>query len=230
MKLYDISRPLTAATPTWPGDTAYRYTVNWPKAESGSVNVGKLVMSIHTGTHVDAPFHFDDAGKKTLELPLDLYVGAARVVDVSGRASIGADDLAGVDLSGVTRLLLKTLSWSDPEQFPAEICYLRPDLPPYLAERGIRLLGVDVPSVDQGAARSSRLAPAWHLYFGRTFAGRDRAWRLRTDCPAARPGRCRWQPGPRHPPPLKRRQTKNRLYREAACTVLLCLYLNLRPT
>ncbi|WP_025844973.1 arylformamidase [Brevibacillus agri] len=159
MKLYDISRPLTAATPTWPGDTAYRYTVNWPKAESSSVNVGKLVMSIHTGTHVDAPFHFDDAGKKTLELPLDLYVGAARVVDVSGRASIGADDLAGVDLSGVTRLLLKTLSWSDPEQFPAEICYLRPDLPPYLAERGIRLLGVDVPSVDP---LDSKELPAHH--------------------------------------------------------------------
>ncbi|MED1721903.1 arylformamidase [Brevibacillus parabrevis] len=159
MKLYDISRPLTKATPTWPGDTAFQYTVNWPKSESGSVNVGKLVMSIHTGTHVDAPFHFDDHGKTTLELPLDLYVGAARVVDVSGRASIGADDLAGIDLSGVTRLLLKTMSWSDPGTFPAEICYLRPDLPPFLAEKGIRLLGLDVPSVDP---LESKELPAHH--------------------------------------------------------------------
>lgn len=148
MTLYDISRPLRKGTPTWPGDTSFQYEVSWPKSESGSVNVGRLTMSVHTGTHVDAPFHFDDEGRKMIDLDLGLYVGTARIIDVADLDSVGADDLAGVDLIGVTRLLLRTSSWSDPEQFPATICYLRPDLAPFLAEKGVRLIGVDVPSVD----------------------------------------------------------------------------------
>lgn len=159
MILYDISRPLKRGMPTWPGDTPFQYEVSWPKSDSGSVNVGKLTMSIHTGTHVDSPFHFDDEGRKITDLDLNLYVGQAKLVDVAGRTSIGADDLANVDLTGITRLLLRTSSWSDPDQFPETICYLRPDLAPFLAKQGIRLIGVDVPSVDP---LDSKELPAHH--------------------------------------------------------------------
>lgn len=159
MILYDISRPLKRGMPTWPGDTPFQYEVSWPKSDSGSVNVGKLTMSIHTGTHVDAPFHFDDEGRKITDLDLNLYVGQAKLVDIAGRTSIGADDLANVDLTGITRLLLRTSSWSDPDQFPETICYLRPDLAPFLAKQGIRLIGVDVPSVDP---LDSKELPAHH--------------------------------------------------------------------
>ncbi|MFY0545331.1 arylformamidase [Brevibacillus sp. H7] len=148
MKVIDISRRLEKGVPTWPGDTTFAYEVSWSKEQSGSVNVGKLTMSIHTGTHIDAPFHFDNQGKRTLDLPLEVYMGPARVIDVSGRPSIGAEDLASYDLEGVTRLLLRTGSWVNPGEFPAEICYLRADIAPFLAEKGIKLIGVDVPSVD----------------------------------------------------------------------------------
>lgn len=148
MKLIDISRRLDKGVPTWPGDTTFAYEVSWSKEQSGSVNVGKLTMSIHTGTHIDAPFHFDNDGKRTIDLPLEVYIGRARVIDVSGLSSIGAEDLMRYDLDGVTRLLLRTGSWIDPDQFPADICYLRPDIAPFLAEKGVRLIGVDVPSVD----------------------------------------------------------------------------------
>ncbi len=148
MKLIDISRRLEKGVPTWPGDTTFAYEVSWSKEQSGSVNVGKLTMSIHTGTHIDAPFHFDNDGKRTIDLPLEVYIGRARVIDVSGLSSIGAEDLMRYDLDGVTRLLLRTGSWIDPGQFPADICYLRPDIAPFLAEKGVRLIGVDVPSVD----------------------------------------------------------------------------------
>lgn len=147
-KLLDISRPLAQGTPTWPGDTPFCYEVNWPKSASGSVNVGKLTMSIHTGTHVDAPFHFDDNGRRMLQLDINLYVGKARVVELTSRSSIGASDLEELDLSGVSRLLIRTGSWADPASFPSDICFLRADLAPFLAEKGIRLIGVDVPSVD----------------------------------------------------------------------------------
>lgn len=134
--------------PVWPGDTPFHYEVSWSKADSGSVNVGSLSMSAHTGTHVDAPFHFDDDGKRIIELDLELYIGPARVVDMTGKDSIGANDLADLDLQGVKRVLFRTRSWQDAFEFPEKIPHLEADLGPFLAERGIRLIGVDVPSVD----------------------------------------------------------------------------------
>jgi arylformamidase len=148
MKIIDISRRLENGMPVWPGDTAFHYEVSWSKAESGSVNVGSISMSAHTGTHVDAPFHFDDDGKRIIELDLELYIGPARVLDMIGKESIGAKDLENVDLEGIQRLLFRTLSWQNAAEFPEKIPHLEADLGPFLAERGIRLIGVDVPSVD----------------------------------------------------------------------------------
>lgn len=148
MKIIDISRRLENGMPVWPGDTPFHYEVSWSKAESGSVNVGSLSMSAHTGTHVDAPFHFDDDGKRIIELDLELYIGPARVVDMTGKDSIGAKDLAGVGLQGMKRVLFRTRSWQDASEFPGKIPHLEADLGPFLAERGIKLIGVDVPSVD----------------------------------------------------------------------------------
>ncbi|MHC0036176.1 arylformamidase [Pseudoneobacillus sp. C159] len=159
MKLIDISRKLGKNVPTWPGDTPFSFKISWPKSESGSVNVGKLEMSIHTGTHVDAPFHFDDEGKRIYDLDLNLYVGKALVIDMLNKESIGASDLAQVDFQDLERVLLKTNSWANPEQFPETIPFLRPDLAAFLGEKGVRLIGVDVPSVDP---LDSKELPAHH--------------------------------------------------------------------
>ncbi|PFM63356.1 arylformamidase [Bacillus cereus] len=144
----DISQPLNNDIATWPGDTPFSYEVSWSKKDSGSVNVGKLTMSIHTGTHIDAPFHFDNDGKKVLDLDIDVYVGAVRVIDVSGLESIGKKELETINLEGVERLLLRTSSHGKAQEFPEEIPYLRADIAPFLSSKGIRLIGVDVPSVD----------------------------------------------------------------------------------
>ncbi|MFE6138377.1 arylformamidase [Bacillus sp. NPDC057893] len=144
----DISQPLNNDIATWPGDTPFSYEVSWSKEDSGSVNVGKLTMSIHTGTHIDAPFHFDNDGKKVLDLDIQVYVGAARVIDVSGLESIGKKELERFNLEGVERLLLRTSSHGKAQEFPEKIPYLRADIAPFLADKGIRLIGVDVPSVD----------------------------------------------------------------------------------
>ncbi|EOP54663.1 kynurenine formamidase [Bacillus cereus VDM053] len=144
----DISQPLNNDIATWPGDTPFSYEVSWSKENSGSVNVGKLTMSIHTGTHIDAPFHFENDGKKVLDLDIDVYVGTARVIDVSGLESIGKKELESFNLEGVERLLLRTSSHGKANEFPDVIPHLRADIAPFLSEKGIRLIGVDVPSVD----------------------------------------------------------------------------------
>ncbi|MBO1580735.1 arylformamidase [Bacillus sp. XF8] len=144
----DISQPLNNEIATWPGDTPFSYEVSWSKEQSGSVNVGKLTMSIHTGTHIDAPFHFDNDGKKVIDLDIHVYVGPARIIDVSGMDSIGMVELEKIDLEGVERLLLRTSSHGKAQDFPETIPYLRADIAPFLSEKGIKLIGVDVPSVD----------------------------------------------------------------------------------
>ena len=73
----------------------FHMKLRFTKAETGSVNIGKLTTSTHMGTHIDAPFHFDDNGKKVLDLPIDLYIGRARVIDVTGDESIGRTELEG---------------------------------------------------------------------------------------------------------------------------------------
>ena len=144
----DISLPLNQQTAVWPGDTPFTYEVNWSKEESGSVNVGRITMSIHTGTHIDAPFHFDNDGKKVSELDVNVYIGKARIIHLPVPSSIGVEALAGVDLEGVSRLLIRTDVWPDRSVFPTAIPKIEPELASYLGDKGIRLLGLDLPSVD----------------------------------------------------------------------------------
>jgi arylformamidase len=148
MKIFDISRRLENGMPVWPGDTPFHYEVSWPMEDSGSVNVGCLNLSTHSGTHVDAPYHFDNDGKKIIELDLELYIGPVRVIDMQGKESIGAEDVKDIDLEGFERVIFRTLSWKNPSKFPDKIPHIEASLGPFLAERGIRLIGVDVPSVD----------------------------------------------------------------------------------
>ncbi|MCT2535719.1 arylformamidase [Aquibacillus koreensis] len=144
----DISQPLTNEIAHWPEDTPFSYQLTYTKQQTGSVNIGQILTSVHTGTHVDAPFHFDDQGEKILDLDVSIYIGRAKVIDVSSVNVINRDVLNGFHLNGVERLLLRTSLSSSPNQFPKSIPILDPDVAPYLAAIGIRLLGVNMPSVD----------------------------------------------------------------------------------
>jgi arylformamidase len=146
--LYDVTLPVSTALAGWPGDAPYRFTWSCTKAGGASVNVGQLSCSIHTGTHVDAPYHFDEQGATAERLPLDAYIGPARLVDVAGRKQISRTDLSAVDFKGTPRLLLRTGGWTDHGQFPTSIPVLTEDVPAWLAAQGVVLLGLDVPSVD----------------------------------------------------------------------------------
>ncbi|WP_409253108.1 arylformamidase [Bacillus sp. SCS-153A] len=159
MKFIDISQKLNSSTPVWPGDTPFQFSLNWSKQDTGSVNVGSINFSAHTGTHIDAPFHFNEDGQKVADLPLESFFGNALVVEMCGKESIGAEELKSLNLRDVTQLLIRTNSWEDKSAFPSEITYLREDIGPFLKENGIQLIGVDVPSVDP---LDSKALPAHH--------------------------------------------------------------------
>ncbi|WP_226643797.1 arylformamidase [Mesobacillus subterraneus] len=155
----DISQVLNDKIPVWPGDTPFEYKVSWGMEESGSVNVGQVTMSTHTGTHIDAPFHFESDGKKVIDLDFNLYIGPAMVIQVPKPESIGIKNLEGIELQGVKRLLIRTDSWTDKTVFPESIPHIEPELAAYLAEKGVQLLGLDLPSVDP---LDSKELPAHH--------------------------------------------------------------------
>ena len=147
-KIFDISWPVAANVAGWPGDT--RYSLNWTMRQSQgeSVNVSRLTMSPHTGTHADAPFHFDQDRATIDQLPLEVFVGPARLVDVRGRSPIRVRNLGSFDWTETPRLLLRTGGWIDPARFPDSIPILDAEVPVFLCEQRITLVGVDVPSVD----------------------------------------------------------------------------------
>ncbi|WP_436374879.1 arylformamidase [Cytobacillus sp. BC1816] len=144
----DISQPLTNSIAHWPGDTPFSYETAFTKEQTGSVNIGRITTSLHTGTHVDAPFHFNDEGEKILDLDIELYIGPARVIDVSAYETVDSEVLNRFDLEGVARVLLRTALPNNSEVFPNRIPELTVDMADYLGSKGVRLLGVDVPSVD----------------------------------------------------------------------------------
>ncbi len=153
MKLIDITMSLSSGTPNWPGDTPFHYEIAWPMEESGSVNVGKIEASTHIGTHIDAPFHYDNSGKKTDELELSRYFAKAVVIDCTGVDEITSEHIQ-FDEKGITAVLFKTAGWTNRDEFPDQIPVLQESVPGYLKGKGINLIGVDLPSVDHLESKS----------------------------------------------------------------------------
>ncbi|MEN2768203.1 arylformamidase [Ornithinibacillus xuwenensis] len=147
-KWIDITQPLTNDMAHWPGDTPFSFAISATKEQTGSANVGKLTTSVHMGTHVDAAYHFDNDGGTIDQLSVDIYIGKAKVIDVSSYDTISASVLESYDLEGVQRLLLHTSLPNNPKSFPKQLPILDPSIAPYLQLKGIFLLGVDMPSVD----------------------------------------------------------------------------------
>src|SRR5439155_997395 len=147
-RLYDISRPLTSATACWPGDVPFSFRLGGRIRDGASVNVGAVETSVHTATHCDAPFHYDDAGPAVEQIPLDTFVGPARVIDVRGCLDRWGERVKPLDLTHTPRVLFRTGGWPDTGRFPERIPVMDADLPDWLGERGVVLIGVDLPSVD----------------------------------------------------------------------------------
>ena len=157
--LYDITIPLQPGLAVWPGDTPYQSVLSWDMSAGGSVNVGAVTMSTHTGTHVDAPFHFDPDGARVDTLDPAIFFGPVAVVDAAGRGIIGQDAFDGVDFRATPRVLIYTGAWGDHTRFPETIPTLAEDVPPFLGANGVCLFGIDLPSVD---ALDSSILPNHH--------------------------------------------------------------------
>lgn len=150
-------------TPEWPGDTPFDCRWTWQLSRGASVNVSTTSGSPHVGTHADAPLHVRDGAAASHQLPVDAFIGAAWVSDVRGmHGEIGREALRLPDAGAIERLLLRCGSTIADGAFPASWPSLSPDAIAALLQRGLRLLGVDAPSVDD---RESKDLRNHHLLF-----------------------------------------------------------------
>jgi arylformamidase len=163
MKIWDISRTLSSDLAEWPGDEPCRFQLTREKAKGESVNLGAISMSVHNGTHADARFHFDTNGQSIEKAPLETYLGRATVVDLAQafldskeKHLITIEDLrpSAEAIAATSRLLVKTGRWSDSTVFPNQIPVIAADVPAWLQKNGVRLLGMDLPSVDEIDSKS----------------------------------------------------------------------------
>jgi arylformamidase len=155
-KIYDVTVPLSPEVPTYPGDPPFRMDLTHRIAAGEPYNVSRLTMGSHTGTHVDAPRHFLDDGPTVDELPLEILMGKARVVELSVSEKIERDDLEALDLRDDIRLLIKTRMSGQLRQrrFEEHFVYLAPDAATYLVQAGLKLVGIDYLSIEKFASRT----------------------------------------------------------------------------
>jgi arylformamidase len=163
MKIWDISRTLSNDLAEWPGDEPCRFRLTREKAKGESVNLGAISMSVHNGTHADAQFHFDTDGGSIEKAQLETYLGRATVVDLAQvfldskeKHLITIEDLrpSAEAIAATSRLLVKTGRWSDSTVFPNQIPVIAADVPAWLQKNGVKLLGLDLPSVDEIDSKS----------------------------------------------------------------------------
>lgn len=158
--IHDITIPMNATLAVWPGDIEYSFnTTAW-----GEVTVGAVTMSCHTGTHADAPRHFLPEGIGIAEISPEAYLGECVVVEATGADEIGPEIFQGIVLA--PRVLVKTLAWTDHTRFPDEVPVLTEAAVAFLAAQGVRLLGMDVPSVDR---IHSKVLPIHHALANATI-------------------------------------------------------------
>lgn len=162
--LYDITRTVTPSLKVWPGDAPYQATTALHIGEGASVNLTTLTLSPHTGTHADAYYHYRAEGAHPATMPLEKYIGAARVLTVSKRdGGLTPDDFPVGSLVGVQRLLIHShVSDSPDDVWPEHFPYLTVALIEYLKTQGCVLIGLDSPSVDDFNSKS---LPCHHALF-----------------------------------------------------------------
>ena len=150
--IIDISRPIFTAMPIYPRNPPVEIAPAKRISRGDSSNVSLLTLGSHTGTHVDAPLHMDDAGAGVDAVSLDAMIGPAIVVDIPDDVrAIGAAQLE--DRIGThTRVLLRTRNsarFAATGAFEEDFTYLAPDGAAFLVDRGVQLVGVDALSVEQ---------------------------------------------------------------------------------
>ena len=146
--LYDITPPISPRLQVWPGDTPPAREIRRDMGAGANLTLSTLHATVHAGAHADAPSHYGRDAAAIDEQDLTLYLGPCQVIRVEPAPGtrLRAGDIPSPILA--ERVLLATGTFPDPQRFNEDFAALAPELVDWLHERGVRLVGIDTPSVD----------------------------------------------------------------------------------
>lgn len=165
--IYDITPLVTATLAVWPGDTPPSREVLQDMARGDSLTLSTLRATVHLGAHADAPSHYGHPAPAIEARPLELYLGPCQVMRVRAERGrrVRLEDLdSEIDAE---RVLLATGTFPDPARWNEDFAGLEPDLVDALHGLGVRLVGIDTPSVD---LFHSKDLPAHHRFLAHDMA------------------------------------------------------------
>ena len=147
-RLWDISPSVTPSLAVWPGDTPPSREVLRDMRRGDNLTLSTLRATVHLGSHADAPSHYGATAPTIDERPLALYLGPGHVVRVNVPRGTRIPRSALREPPRAERILFATGSYPDPERFSTDFSAFSTELLEHLADRGVRLVGIDTPSVD----------------------------------------------------------------------------------
>ena len=164
-KIIDVTVPLSAEVPVYPGDPVFSLEPSHQISQGQPYNLARLSLGTQTGTHVDAPYHFLADGATVDQLPLEILLGKARVIELPSRDRVDRADLEAFDLRDDLRVLFKTRMAGQMlrPQFQADYVYFTEDAATYLVQAGIKLVGFDYLSFEKPGSAEF---PAHHALLG----------------------------------------------------------------
>ncbi len=147
-EIIDISQLVDSQTVVWPGDTVTSHNWVMTMKDGASCNVSTLNMSVHCGTHSDAPYHYLEDGMKSAEVPLETYLGRCVVVDAEDPEAVRPSDFADVDFSRIRRILFRTKRPNTARLWRDDFTYMSVEAATALRDHKVLLVGLDTPSMD----------------------------------------------------------------------------------
>jgi arylformamidase len=154
-RLWDISPPVSSASPVFPGDAAFEQRWSWTMSPDCPVNVSTLTLSPHTGAHADAPLHYDPEGAAIGTLDLAPYLGRCRVIHAIDRGPLVRwEHLAHALADLPERVLVRTYRTAPMGHWDPALAAFAPETIERLAEVGVRLVGIDTASIDPADSKA----------------------------------------------------------------------------
>lgn len=153
--IIDITQPLGPGMAGFPGDAPYTEDWTFRLGPDCPVNVSRVAFSAHCGTHADAPLHYEAGGRAVGALALEPFIGPCRVIDARGHGPLCRPEEIAAALDGAPpRVLLRLVERTDPKLWPAGFRALAAETVELLAAKGVRLVGIDTPSVDPETSKT----------------------------------------------------------------------------
>jgi arylformamidase len=155
-RLWDISPPVHAGSPVFPGDARYEQRWAATLGPGCPVNVSTITLSPHTGAHADAPLHYDTDGVAVGALDLAPYLGPCRVIHAIGVAPLVQWQHLEHAIDGALppRVLVRTYARMPAERWDEALAAYAPQTIERLADRGVMLVGIDTASIDPAPSKS----------------------------------------------------------------------------